>query len=128
MTYSEKLRDPRWQKKRLQIFERDNWTCLCCSSKDRELQVHHVVYRHLDPWGYPDYLYQTLCNKCHEERQVVTDKIVDALRISMMHVPTPRLEKTAVRLCAEAMLEIEPNPVAVPSTRSRRTSTTPAPE
>jgi hypothetical protein len=27
-TYSEKLRDPRWQKKRLQIFERDEFMCV----------------------------------------------------------------------------------------------------
>jgi hypothetical protein len=26
--YSDKLKDPRWQKKRLQIMERDNWCCL----------------------------------------------------------------------------------------------------
>ena len=26
MSYSDKLKDPRWQRKRLEIFERDNWT------------------------------------------------------------------------------------------------------
>jgi 5-methylcytosine-specific restriction endonuclease McrA len=107
MTYSQKLKDPRWQKKRLQILERDLWKCQECGSGTKSLQVHHVVYRRLDPWDYPDYLYQTLCEDCHEIRQQLTDKIVDALRISIKKVPTPRLIACSQKLCSEAMLEIE---------------------
>ncbi len=107
MTYSQKLRDPRWQKKRLQIFERDNWACLFCGSKDKNLQVHHVAYRKLDPWEYPDYLYQTLCEDCHAIRQELTDKIVDAMRIALKEIPEQRLLDVANRFCAEAMVEID---------------------
>jgi len=107
MTYSQKLKDPRWQKKRLQILERDGWQCKECLSKEKSLQVHHVVYRKIDPWNYPDYLYQTLCEDCHQERQELTDKIVDALRIAIKNVPTIRLTFCAQKICAEAMLEIE---------------------
>lgn len=107
MTYSEKLRDPRWQKKRLQIFERDNWTCIFCGSKDKNLQVHHAIYRRADPWDYPDYVYQTLCADCHEVRQELTDKIVDAVRIAIMHVPNERLMKATQQICNAASLEIE---------------------
>ncbi len=106
MTYSEKLRDPRWQKKRLLVLERDNWRCLFCQASDKNLQVHHVVYRRLDPWDYPDYLYQTLCEDCHKERQDLTDKLVDALRIAIMNVPASRLFPSAQKICSEAMLEI----------------------
>jgi 5-methylcytosine-specific restriction endonuclease McrA len=106
MTYSEKLRDPRWQRKRLEIFSRDNWACRSCGSKEKNLQVHHLVYRKIDPWDYPDYLYQTLCDECHEARQSVVDKLVDALRISLMNVPTSRLEVVAQRLCNEAIQEL----------------------
>lgn len=28
--YAEKLRDPRWQKLRLQVMERDEWMCEIC--------------------------------------------------------------------------------------------------
>lgn len=107
MTYSNKLRDPRWQKKRLTIFDRDGWCCKFCGSKDKNLQVHHVVYQKLNPWEYPDYLYQTLCEDCHSERQAVTDRIVAAVRIAIKEVPTPRLEVVSKNLCAQAMLEIE---------------------
>jgi 5-methylcytosine-specific restriction endonuclease McrA len=107
MTYSDKLRDPRWQKKRLEIFNRDNWKCIFCGSDSKNLQVHHCVYRRTEPWDYPDYLYRTLCEDCHSERQELTDKIVDAVRISIMRVPSKRLEISAQKLCASAMLEIE---------------------
>lgn len=29
-SYAEKFKDPRWQKKRLKIMERDNWKCCEC--------------------------------------------------------------------------------------------------
>lgn len=107
MTYSEKLRNPLWQKKRLFILERDNWKCQCCDCTDKNLQVHHVVYSKRDPWDYPDYLYQTLCEDCHKQRQELTDKIVYALRMAIKDVPTPRLTTVAQYICAAAMLEIE---------------------
>lgn len=107
MTYSEKLRDPRWQKKRLEIFARDNWMCLFCESTEKNLQVHHVVYKRLDPWAYPNYLYQTACVDCHEIRQALTDKAADALRIAMMKVPTERLLVVARQICDAAMIQID---------------------
>lgn len=67
MTYSEKLRDPRWQKKRLEILNRDNFTCIGCGSNTRTLHVHHQLYqRGLDPWDYQENLLITLCEVCHE--------------------------------------------------------------
>ena len=64
MTYQEKLKDPRWQKKRLQILERDDWVCQCCESKEKTLTVHHIIY-HNNPWDAKDDELQTLCEKCH---------------------------------------------------------------
>lgn len=107
MTYAEKLRDPRWQKKRLEIMQRDGWKCCCCGSADKNLQVHHLVYRKIDPWAYADVLYQTLCEECHELRQELTDKAVDAFRISLKDVPTVRLTVVAQRLADAAMEEME---------------------
>jgi 5-methylcytosine-specific restriction endonuclease McrA len=107
MTYSEKLRDPRWQKKRLHILERDNWTCILCGAKEKPLQVHHVLYLKINPWDYPDHLLQTLCDDCHAIRGELTDKIANAVRIAIKNVPTERLIIVSKRICAEAMLEIE---------------------
>jgi hypothetical protein len=67
-TYTEKLKDPRWQKKRLQIMERDNFTCQKCESTTETLNVHHRHYRKgADPWDYEDWVFQTLCQPCHEK-------------------------------------------------------------
>ncbi len=65
--YIEKLRDPRWQKKRLKILERDEWSCQICGDSTSTLHVHHRRYlRGKDPWDYDDALLTTLCEECHE--------------------------------------------------------------
>jgi len=64
--YSEKLKDPRWQKRRLEIFNRDNWTCQKCGSTTKTLNVHHKGYIYgLDPWEYDDEYLVTVCEDCH---------------------------------------------------------------
>jgi len=69
MNYSEKLKDPRWQKKRLEILVRDSWTCQRCDDKTSTLVVHHRDYlKDKDPWDYPNELLITLCEHCHQEQ------------------------------------------------------------
>lgn len=66
--YSKKLLDPRWQKKRLEIMQRDDWMCQLCGDKENTLHVHHVFYlKDKDIWDYPECLLITLCDSCHEE-------------------------------------------------------------
>jgi hypothetical protein len=67
MKYSKKLRDPRWQKKRLEVMQRDDFTCLACGCKDSTLNVHHKQY-HGNPWDAPMSSLETLCEWCHEKR------------------------------------------------------------
>lgn len=67
-TYAELLKNPLWQKKRLEIMQRDNFTCQHCGYQDKELQVHHRVYhKGAKPWEYEDSELITLCCDCHEE-------------------------------------------------------------
>lgn len=72
-TYYQKLKDPRWQRRRLQIFERDEFKCRSCgcgideSPESVQLHVHHLRYeKNTDPWDYPSGDLLTLCNDCHE--------------------------------------------------------------
>ena len=66
-TYSEKLKDPRWQKKRLEILQRDGFSCKICNDSTTTLHVHHRLYlMGRDPWDYPDEFFVTLCAPCHE--------------------------------------------------------------
>lgn len=69
-SYSEKLKDPRWQKKRLEILERDEWACQVCGDDKSTLNVHHKKYlRKKEPWDYPSDLLVTLCVDCHEKEK-----------------------------------------------------------
>ena len=68
--YAEKFKDPRWQKKRLKILERDDFTCQICFDKKATLHVHHKYYVWgKNPWDYPDCALETLCYGCHEGEQ-----------------------------------------------------------
>src|SRR5262245_55772347 len=70
-SYQKKLLDPRWQKMRLQVFERDEWCCQRCFSSEETLHVHHRYYtRDTDPWDYPMEALVTLCETCHEEETI----------------------------------------------------------
>ena len=68
MTYSEKLKDPRWQKKRLEILERDEFTCHDCNATNKTLHVHHCHYEKCDPWDARNDVLLTLCDNCHKVR------------------------------------------------------------
>ena len=68
--YWEKLKDPRWQRRRLEIMERDNFKCRHCRSDSNTLNVHHRVYnKGAQPWDYDDHLLITLCESCHESAE-----------------------------------------------------------
>ena len=67
--WSSAYRDSRWQRLRLKIMERDNWTCQSCGCTGEGilLNVHHIYYeKNKAPWEYEDDVLITLCEKCHE--------------------------------------------------------------
>ena len=75
-TYAEKLRDPRWQKKRLEIMERDSFLCRVCFDKDKTLNVHHRYYeKNKAPWDYENEALITLCEECHERVHKAQEKL-----------------------------------------------------
>lgn len=92
-TYAEKLKDPRWQKKRLKILERDHWKCRDCDSGLSELQVHHCAYSGRDPWEAPDDVLLTLCEDCHEDRQAKENEAHLALGRLMAKLPPGDLDQ-----------------------------------
>jgi hypothetical protein len=70
-TYAEKLRDPRWQKRRLEILNRDEFTCRSCGDSESTLHVHHRCYiSGKEPWEYEDDYLVTLCEDCHKSEGV----------------------------------------------------------
>lgn len=83
-TYFEKLKDPRWQKRRLSILERDKWRCRLCWDDESTLHVHHIGYAKGEPWDVEDKLLITLCADCHEREEAelkeYSYKLITALR------------------------------------------------
>ncbi len=80
MDYSDKLRDPRWQKLRLSVFQRDNWTCKKCGNKEKTLHIHHIVYhKNKEPWEYSMDDLMTLCEACHEAEKYNTVRIPEPI-------------------------------------------------
>ena len=80
--YGEKLKDPRWQQKRLRVFERDGWACTLCGDKDTTLHVHHLYYEGA-PWDVPDYALRTLCAPCHEIVTIDDRDVIHDIRVSL---------------------------------------------
>lgn len=65
--YSNKLKHPKWQKKRLEIFNRDGFKCCLCDDAEDTLHVHHKSYGwNKEPWEYDNDNFQTLCEICHK--------------------------------------------------------------
>lgn len=67
MEFSEQIKDPRWQKKRLQVLELHDFKCEICGNTENELHVHHSRYiKNRMYWEYDNDVLMCLCSKCHE--------------------------------------------------------------
>lgn len=76
MDYKEKLLDPRWQKKRLEVLSREDFTCEVCKSTTKTLHVHHKTYVYgKDPWDYDELNFQVLCVDCHQEEEFYKEEL-----------------------------------------------------
>ena len=82
-TYANQLKDPRWQRKRLEVMERDNWQCRDTGVADESLQVHHCWYAKGGPWETPSEYLLTLTEGAHRKRQELESRAKKALGMIM---------------------------------------------
>lgn len=83
--YSDVLKSPKWQKKRLEIMSRDKFTCKKCGDTETELHIHHKEYINgNDPWDYDNKLLITLCKDCHKQ--------IEDLKMSDPEVPFDKIK------------------------------------
>ena len=79
--YREKLRDPRWQKLRLQVLDAADWRCTWCGRGEQDktnLQIHHGYYtRDAEPWEYPPEALHVLCEHCHEQGESLKAQVLE---------------------------------------------------
>lgn len=73
--YSDKLKSPKWQKKRLEILNLRGFKCELCKNEEQELHVHHRFYiKGRKPWEYDNDVFQVLCSDCHEKEHSKNNK------------------------------------------------------
>ena len=106
MKYSQKLKDPRWQRKRLEIFNRDNFTCQRCGNSNDMLAVHHISYNK-NPWESTNENLITLCSACHEEIHFVIGN--KNMFWEYINLPIAQVKKEIVQQDIEFIDEWETN-------------------
>lgn len=75
-TYFEKLKDPRWQKKRLECLDAAGWSCEMCGDDESTLHVHHKQYfKGREPWDYERGQLAVLCEACHSAQHESEDEL-----------------------------------------------------
>lgn len=83
-SYRDKLKDPRWQKRRLEVLNRDSFSCQNCGDATSTLHVHHLFYDNdWEPWDYPGEALLTLCEFCHEEETINRRGIEQTLLLTL---------------------------------------------
>jgi hypothetical protein len=76
MNYAQQLRDPRWQRRRLEMLNAAEWKCQECLDGFQTLHVHHKIYhKNAAPWDYGDHELIVLCEFCHEGRHQWKSKL-----------------------------------------------------
>jgi len=106
-SYAEKLKDPRWQKKRLEVLEAAGWECHSCGDRENELHVHHNEYiSGREPWEYETQQFSVLCVPCHE----ACDKMRGVIR-EMLSLLLPSRSQEVIgvlaRMCVGDRLEFD---------------------
>lgn len=68
LTYSEQLKHPKWQQRRLEVMEKAGFECSNCGSNEDTLHVHHRRYiKGRMAWEYCNDELACLCESCHSE-------------------------------------------------------------
>lgn len=113
--YFEKLKDPRWEKIRLKVFERDRWMCQSCHNTGATLCVYHRYYlTDRDPWDYPADALVTLCEACLQEERAFRDAaeqlLLKALRVKFFSADIKELafsiQKMQLQLPADTICSV----------------------
>jgi hypothetical protein len=114
MSYAEDLKDPRWQQKRLRVFEAAGFRCARCGSTVRTLHAHHKLYlKGHKPWEYEDGLLECLCELCHDAAHAEKEE----LEWIVAQQPTARLPMLTDAVAA-ALTNDQPDPALPPKARA----------
>ena len=83
-TYFDKLKDPRWQRKRLEAMQAAEFRCEWCMDDSTSLNVHHKAYlKGHELWEYDIEQLAVLCEDCHK----LEHNEIDILKLISSYVP-----------------------------------------
>ena len=124
-TYSEKLRDPRWQKMRLKVMERDGFTCQFCRSTEKTLNVHHKHYdKGAEPWEYAPEVLVTCCEECHQRIEALKKTFGDFMgnnwdeHVLRAFACLYERDKAALSFILDSFVEVGPELISAATTMS----------
>lgn len=107
--YSQKLLDPRWQRKRLEKLQQEDFTCQLCGDTTSTLHVHHKAYfKGRDPWEYENDQLAVLCGECHESQHTNEDLLADVVSRLPLDGPFCR-DEIAYLVAGYASIDISPS-------------------
>jgi len=112
--YLDKLKDPRWQRKRLEVMQRDNFTCFDTGIKDEPLNVHHCHYSKGGPWETPTELLMTLTEDAHKKRQRLENRGKIALAKIFTRLPNLKEFEEDLKHFVEDLEKLAKNKEASP--------------
>lgn len=96
-SYGEQLRHPNWQRKRLEILQRDEFTCQACHDSESTLHVHHRRYiKGNKVWEYDDNDLVTLCEECHEDAHAKDARLSYIYTFTRVDGPVSDCEANAI--------------------------------
>ena len=86
------IKSPQWQRRRLEVMQRDDFTCQMCGEKENTLHVHHLRYVNgRNYWEYDDWELITLCEECHSAEHLcksvyVKDVMDELIRFGLTYI------------------------------------------
>ena len=105
-TYSEKLQHPNWQRKRLEILNRDNFTCQACGDTETQLQVHHLRYTTKQPYDEVNENLITYCDHCHTFIHEVIKMYKERLKYGKDNFSTVHIDSLKLNEVESKMFEL----------------------
>jgi len=71
MTYREQLKQPEWEKRRVEKLNSAGFKCEECGASNTTLEIHHIRYVWgRMAWQYTDEELKCLCDHCHEMKHI----------------------------------------------------------
>lgn len=89
--YEKLLQSDYWKGFSFSLIKERNFTCEDCGrrfyNQRNKLQVHHLVYRDINPWSYKPEEMVVLCEECHKKRHGIWQDPVQEESTTHSHVP-----------------------------------------